>query len=278
MIATESSPPAASEASAFDAYARCYDLLYRDKDYAAEAAFVHAQVLRHRPGAAQWLELGCGTGGHAVPLAGMGCEVHGVDLSPRMLARAEARRSALPSAQAARLRFEQGDIRALQLGRRFDAAVALFHVMSYQIRDEDMAEALAVAANHLQPGGVLLFDFWYGPAVLRDLPSVRIRRVEDDALHVTRLAEPELHAERNMVEIRYHLYAEDKRSGSIDQIREVHQVRYWFWPELQRHIAAAGLEPIGIWEWMSERPATAGSWLAYTACRRPKPRRADGST
>ena len=256
---------------AFDSYARCYDLLYRDKNYPAEAAFVHRQLQRHGPGARRVLELGCGTGAHAVPLVESGYEVHGVDLSPGMVAQAELRRQALPASQAAHLHFEQGDMRNARLEGPFDAAVSLFHVMTYQTLDEDLAATLANVAHHLRPGGVFLFDFWYGPAVLADPPAVRVKRVEDDALRVTRLAEPALHHERNAVDIHYHLFAEDKQSGAIEQIHETHHLRYWFWPELQRHIRAAGLQPIGLWEWMGESPARADSWLAYAACRRPDP-------
>jgi SAM-dependent methyltransferase len=254
---------------AFDSYARCYDLLYRDKDYPAEAAFVHRQLQRHGPGALRVLDLGCGTGAHAAALVELGYDVQGIDLSAGMLAQAESRRLALPPAQAARMRFAQGDIRSFEVDGRFDAALSLFHVMTYQTLDEDLAAALAGVARHLRPGGVFLFDFWYGPGVLADPPAVRVRRVEDDALRVTRLAEPALHHERNAVDIHYHLFAEDKRSGSIEQIHETHHLRYWFWPELQRHIRAAGLEPVGLYEWMDESPARPESWYAYAVCRLP---------
>jgi methylase of polypeptide subunit release factors len=65
--------------SVFGAYARYYDLLYRDKDYAAEAQYVHRLIQSHALGARSILELGCGTGAHAVLLAGEGYRIHGVD-------------------------------------------------------------------------------------------------------------------------------------------------------------------------------------------------------
>jgi SAM-dependent methyltransferase len=221
-----------------------------------------------QPGAHSVLDLGCGTGGHAVLLAEMGHEVHGVDLSAAMLARAEEQRQALAPALAARLRFGQADVRSLELGQNFDAAVALFHVLSYQTTDDDLAAALHAASRHLHPGGVLLFDFWYGPAVLSDPPAVRVKRVEDEKLRVTRIAEPLMHHGDNGVAVQYHLFAEDKLSGAIEQVHETHRLRYWFWPELQRHMRAAGLEPLGLWAWLSESPADASSWLAYAVGRR----------
>lgn len=49
----------------FNTYAAYYDLLYRDKDYVGEAAYVHDLIQHHAPGAQEVLELGSGTGGHA---------------------------------------------------------------------------------------------------------------------------------------------------------------------------------------------------------------------
>ena len=96
--------------SVFNEYARYYDLLYRDKDYAAEAAYVASNIRRHSPRATRILELGCGTGVHAEQLARLGFIVHGIDLSETMLARAQARKTALPAELAERLSFQHGRI------------------------------------------------------------------------------------------------------------------------------------------------------------------------
>ncbi|HEY4744175.1 MAG TPA: class I SAM-dependent methyltransferase, partial [Desulfuromonadaceae bacterium] len=155
----------------FDQYARYYDLLYRDKDYAAEADFVAGLLLAHAPEARTLLELGCGTGRHAEFLARQGFAVHGVDRSEGMLADAGRRRENLPDDVRGRLAFSPGDARDVRLGRHFDAVVSLFHVMSYMAEGRDLEHAFATARAHLAPGGVFLFDFWYGPAVLSDRPA-----------------------------------------------------------------------------------------------------------
>ena len=49
----------------FAKYALCYDLLYRDKDYAAEAGYVGRLIRSATPAARSVLEFGCGTGRHA---------------------------------------------------------------------------------------------------------------------------------------------------------------------------------------------------------------------
>ena len=50
--------------SLFQKYAAFYDLLYRDKDYAAEAEYVARTIRSIVPDARTILELGSGTGRH----------------------------------------------------------------------------------------------------------------------------------------------------------------------------------------------------------------------
>lgn len=218
----------------FNAYAGYYDLLYRDKDYVAEAEYVASHIRAYAPQARCILDLGCGTGAHAEHLARLGFVVHGVDQSTEMLARAEARKAYLPPDIAARLSFSSGDVRTVRMSKTYDVVISLFHVMSYQTTNTDIEAAFETAASHLQASGLFLFDFWYGPAVLTQTPEVRIRRLEDDDIKVTRIAEPVMHENENVVDVNYTVFIEVKRTGKIEQIREIHKMRYFFLPELAR--------------------------------------------
>jgi SAM-dependent methyltransferase len=216
----------------FDVYARYYDLLYRDKDYAAEAEYVASRIREHAPQTKRLLELGCGTGVHAEQLARMGYTIHGVDLSEAMLARAEARKASLPPEVAARLSFGLGDVRTVRTGETYDAIISLFHVMSYQTTNADLEAAFRTAAVHLEPGGLFLFDFWYGPAVLTQKPEVRVKRLEDDEIKVTRIAEPLMQVNENVVDVNYTVFIELKATGEVERVSETHRMRYLFLPEL----------------------------------------------
>ena len=70
----------------FNLYARYYNLLYKEKDYAGEAEYVHKLIQKYQPGAKSILDLGCGTGRHDILLAEKGYSVTGVDRSEEMLA------------------------------------------------------------------------------------------------------------------------------------------------------------------------------------------------
>ena len=246
----------------FDAYARYYDLLYREKDYAAESRYVAAHLRRHAPQANRVLELGCGTGAHAEHLARTGYAVHGVDQSESMLARAAARKSGVPAEIAARLSFERGDARSVRTGTSYDAVISLFHVMSYQATNADLQAAFATAAAHLCPGGLFLFDFWYAPAVLTQRPEVRVKRLTDGEIDVTRIAEPVMRVNENVVDVNYAVFIEVKATGKVEQVRETHRMRYLSLPELAL-LSADAFEERATHAWMSEAPPDAQSWAAF---------------
>lgn len=246
----------------FNAYASYYDLLYRDKDYFAEAKYVAAHIRKQTPKAKRILELGCGTGAHAEHLAHMGYTVHGVDMSQAMLARAEARKAALPPDVAARLSFGFGDVRTVRTGETYDAAISLFHVMSYQTTNDDLKATFATAAVHLQVGGLFLFDFWYGPAVLTQKPEVRVKRLENDEIKVIRIAEPVMHVNDNVVDVNYTVFIEVKVTGQVEQINETHQMRYLFLPEMQCYWAGKFKEA-GSHAWMTDEPLNVDAWGGF---------------
>ncbi|MBF0123647.1 MAG: class I SAM-dependent methyltransferase, partial [Candidatus Omnitrophica bacterium] len=211
----------------FGSYAKYYDLLYKNKDYAGEASYIHGLIQQHKPSARSILNLGCGTGKHDVCLERFGYQITGVDQSDMMLS--EANKRVIPG----KLDFLKGDVRTLDLGRKFDVVVSLFHVMSYQTTDEDIFAALTTAARHLVPGGILIFDFWNGEGVLKDPPEVRIKRLEDDAVKIVRIAEPVVHEDQHVVDVSYQIISFNKGSGQYSELYEKHAMRYFFLPELE---------------------------------------------
>lgn len=238
----------------FGRYSDYYNLLYKDKDYAGEVTYLLGLIRRYRPAARQILDLGCGTGRHALLLAEQGMAVTGVDRSAEMLT--IARRNATGTESS----FVQGDIRTIRLERRFDAVVALFHVMSYQTSNDDLRSAIATVKTHLQPDGIFIFDCWYGPAVLRDLPTRRIKELEDERIAVTRIAVPELHPNDNQVDVNYRITVRDKSNGGMEELQETHRMRYLFAPELEMLLQEAGLRILDAREWMTGKPPGLDTW------------------
>lgn len=244
--------------SVFNAYARYYDLLYRDKDYAGEVRWIVDRIRRHAPNAHTILDLGCGSGGHALLLAQQGYRLCGVDLSDQMIAAAR-RHQAEVGITSEQIDFMTADLRTLRLDRKFDVVVALFHVMSYQTSDQDLDAAFVTIRDHLQPGGLCIVDCWYGPAVVAERPTVRVKRFVDSGTSVVRIAEPVMHDNGNIVDVNYTLFVRDA-NGPIEEIRESHRMRYLFMHDLQRLCLAHGLELRGSCEWLTDREPGADTW------------------
>jgi len=250
----------------FDVYARYYDLLYRQKDYPSEAAYVHSLLQRHATPGPRMLELGCGTGRHASELAALGCTIHGVDRSDTMLAEATARASA-NAAHGAQMTFSAGDIRTVRLGQTFDAAISLFHVISYQTSNDDLRAAFKTARDHVVKGGLFLFDCWYGPGVLTDPPTVRAKRMSDELIEVTRIAEPVIDTTASTVEVRYDMFVRDRASGVVSEVQESHLMRYLFVTEIELLLKDGSFKPLAFLEWMTDRAPSATTWNLCAVAR-----------
>lgn len=246
--------------SVFGKYSQYYDLLYRDKDYQGETDFIAGLLARHAPRARELCELGCGTGLHAALLAQKGYGVHGVDLSETMLEGARARTSELPPQIAERLRFSAGNVRDVKLGTDFDAVLSLFHVVSYQTSNDELLEMFHNAAAHVRPGGIFVFDYWYGPAVLSQRPSTRVKRMESGSIAVTRLAEPVLHINRSVVDVNYHIFIRDKASGAVEEVSETHNMRYLFASDIDFLARSAGFKVLESCEWLTGAEPGEQSW------------------
>ncbi|MGO8176209.1 SAM-dependent methyltransferase, partial [Rhizobium ruizarguesonis] len=65
---------------------------------------------------------------------------------------------------------------------------------------------METVSNHLEDGGIFIFDFWYGPAVLWQRPSTRVKRLENDEISVVRVAESVVHDAENIVDVNYTIF------------------------------------------------------------------------
>jgi len=222
--------------SNFDAYARYYDTFYADKDYESECDFIERvfQRFASRP-VHKVLDLGCGTGGHAIPLSRRGYVVTGVDRSPQMLQGAKAKAAWAEQP----LTLCEGDICQLDLGLAFDAVISMFAVISYQTTNADLAASFRTARRHLERGGLFLFDAWFGPAVLAQRPTDRIKVIEDHGETIIRLATSTLDILQHTVRVNYQVLRV-RGDRLLDDVVESHPMRFLFPQEIAHYLAENG--------------------------------------
>jgi SAM-dependent methyltransferase len=227
-------------------YAGAYDALYSEKDYADECDMVEALIGEfgtNKP-VRRILDLGCGTGNHAVPLALRGYSVTGVDRSADMLARARAK------AAAARVSgttdFHQGDLRHLRLtGAPFDAAIMMFAVLDYQTTDDDVKSVLASVRAHLAVGAALVFDVWHGPGVIADKPGARERIVKTQEGQIRRRTTVTLDEAHHLCSVHFSLQ-NWRREALVESTQEDHVIRFFFPDEIERFAAATGFQCVAL--------------------------------
>jgi SAM-dependent methyltransferase len=218
-------------------YADLYDTLYSDKDYGVECDMIERAFREFGAAPVQSiLDLGCGTGSHAIPLALRGYDVVGVDRSEAMLLHAQSK--AVDAGVDNHAVFIAGDVRNVDAGRTVDAVLIMFSVLGYQYSDDDVLATLATARRHMQQGGELLFDVWYGPAVLSQRPEERVKRMKRDTGEIVRRASSMLHEEEHLCTVRYSIQQSADPAGV--QVEEEHQVRYFFSDELERFLTLSG--------------------------------------
>lgn len=130
------------------------------------------------------LDAGCGNGIRCLPLARAGYRVHGVDLSPEMIAVAQQAAHGLGLSEAAS-RFSVGDVERLPAADASCDAVMCFNVLDYTPHP---GVALAEFARVLRPGGRLVLSMLGAySAVKRVVGHERWRRFLPDATAVVPL-------------------------------------------------------------------------------------------
>jgi SAM-dependent methyltransferase len=240
-------------------YASAYDVLYGDKDYEAEVDILEALFARHASCAVHSvLDLGCGTGSHALPLAGRSYAVTGVDVSSDMLARG---RSKLSETEV-EVEFREGDIRSYRDGREYDAVIMMFAVLGYQRTNADVLAALSTVAAHLRPGGVFVADFWYGPAVLSLGPGSRQKTAMHGNRRVFRFASGVCDESRHTCVVAYDVLTTEG-AHVLSEAHEDHEMRFFFPLELDFALADAGLCRLALTAYPDvESPPSAADWCA----------------
>ena len=153
--------------SVYDEIARLYDPWSRS--VVEDVSFYVDEAVRS---GGPVLELGVGTGRIAIPIAAVGIQVVGVDLSEGMLA--VARERADLAAVAVDLRH--GDMRDPPVEGVFPLIVIPFRTLLHMESDIDRRAVLRVVARLLAPGGRFVFDVFTPGA--KDIADTHARWVE----------------------------------------------------------------------------------------------------
>jgi len=226
----------------FLSYGKYYDIIYSDKDYEKECDFLEEIVRKYSQCMPKTiLDVGCGTGGHVISLAKRGYTLTGLDVSEMMIRIAREK----VTKKNVSVNFYVMDVRKLELNERFDACISMFSTMDYITKNEDIQRALRNIRGHLKNGSLFVFDFWYGPAVLTILPSVRTKVIEKEGTRIIRVSQPQLDSLHHICKVHYHLIVV-KENRIVDEVKEMHTVRFYFPEEIKHYLEENGFELVRL--------------------------------
>jgi SAM-dependent methyltransferase len=138
-----------------------------------------ADFLVELAGSGRALELGVGTGRIALPLAARGVRVHGIDLSPDMVAQLRAK----PGGDEIPVTI--GDFSTTKVAEAFSLVYLVFNTIMNLTTQEHQVACFRNAADHLEPGGCFVVEVGAGggsePLRVFDLSDTHVGVDEYDA-------------------------------------------------------------------------------------------------
>ncbi len=229
-------------------YSKYYDLLYRSKNYAGEVKYVEDVIKKHGiPNSKILIDLGCGTGNHSLILSKNGWTVTGIDRSESMLhiARQKAKENNL------KVNFLHGELSncEIQEDSSFDVAISMFAVIGYLTESKSLLHLFTTINKILKPGGLFIFDCWFGPAVLSNRSTDSYKFVEENEIRVIRFTHSELHPLKNVIDVNFHII-EIQKNQIKSEVKETHPMRFFFTPEIEMFFNHSGMDLVATYPFM----------------------------
>ncbi|NBD22908.1 class I SAM-dependent DNA methyltransferase [Paenibacillus glycinis] len=246
---------------AYTQFAAVYDRLMADMPYPRWIAFAEACWQRYgKP--ATVVDLGCGTGSIALPLARSGYTVYGIDLSSDMLAVGRSKQG--EAAGSGTVTWLQQDMTEWELGELADSVLSFCDCINYLTEDDDVLAAFAATYQGLKPGGLFLFDV-HAPRTLRRYAEEQPFVLDEP--DVAYIWTSELDEER--MEIEHHLTifadASGGRGDAFARIEEMHVQRAYDAEWIREALLATGFTRVDLFGDFELEPADDGTERLFFA-------------
>ena len=206
-------------------YSKYYNLVYKNKNYKSEVNYISRILKSEKKYIKNILELGSGTGAHAMYLLKKGFNLTCVEKSKDMIFNFKTK--------SKKIDIINSDLKKIRLKKKFDAVISMFHVINYMTKNKDLELFFRVASLHLNKGGLLLFDTWYYPAVVYKKPKTVSKIFKDKNFKILRKAIPN-QLSAKIFKIKYLINILDLNNYKNLKFSEIHKIRSFDIKELDK--------------------------------------------
>jgi len=247
--------------------AKYYDLIYDYKDYEKETDFIEKifkkfSLFKPR----RILDLGCGTGGHIIPLTKRGYVCVGVDLSKAMI------RLAKEKAVAQRLKnleFKVASMHDFKVPGSFDGVISMSSAICFLHTYKYFRAALEKIRFCLKEGGLLIFDFWNGLVVINQYSPTKVALRRRKNIELVRISETKLDFLKQQAKVKIKVnIIKDKRL--IDDFEDEHVVRFYFLDEMRNYLENNGFQVLHFCPFgkLDKKVDILKDWNVTVVCRK----------
>lgn len=230
------------------------DVRFSDDHLAVEAGFLAGLAARDGQSGGRALELAIGTGRVGLPLAALGVEVHGIDLSEAMVARLRAK----PGGEA--LPVTVGDFTSTTAEGPFDLVYLVFNTLGNVTTQDAQVATFENAARHLAPGGCFVVEIGV-PGVLHAQDGLRYRVFHHGDDH---------HGIDEYDPVTQAMWSHHYSRQLDGRFRRSSLPFRYAWPaELDLMARIAGLRLRERWAWWDRTPFTASSTSHVSVWEKP---------
>ena len=218
--------------------AEYYDVMHQHRNYSKECQFADKLVQKYCPGTKHILDIGCGTGEHAIRMAQLGYEVTGIDLSPDMIniAKEKAKRAGLS------IEFRCINLHELNTVGEFQAAYCLGYTFLYMTTYSEVISFFTAVNKALLPQGVFLVDFINGWSLIEAFHRDKfIYRQENTTIF--HFEQPSLDKKRRIKHIEFY-YLIDHHDGQVKTVFAEEDLRIFFDDEVKMLLSNCGFKHI----------------------------------
>jgi ubiquinone/menaquinone biosynthesis C-methylase UbiE len=192
----------------YSEFAEYYDKIYSQKDYTNECQFIEWAVEEHGLSSGNtMLDMACGTGSHAQIMKDK-FSITGMDISPDML---HIGRAKMPDVE-----FVQGDMKKFNLDQRFSVIICMFSAINYNTSLEELKKTLKNFYQHLDKGGVLIFDLGFNKDNWMD-GMVIVDTIAEEGLELARIGQSRLQNDVSHSSFVFLIKKDGKMDFSVDQ-------------------------------------------------------------